>query len=81
VAFGDDGGFLSGRRGSGVVSGSVARMSGTSMAAPQVTRALLRHWLTTPADQQTPEAERLALTGAAHWDAPDLRMGHGFLAQ
>jgi hypothetical protein len=79
VAIGDDGGFLAGRRAAGVLSGSVVRMSGTSMAAPQVARALLRHWLETPADQQTETAERIALTGRADWGQPDVRMGHGVL--
>jgi hypothetical protein len=80
AAWGDDGGFLAGRAASGVASGSRVRMSGTSMAAPQVARALLRHYLATPATAQTPEAERVALTGSASWGAPDARMGHGMLA-
>jgi hypothetical protein len=79
VALGDDGVFRAGQRAAGVLSGSVVRMSGTSMAAPQVARALLRHWLATPADQQTPEAERRALTGTDAWGEPNLRMGHGLL--
>jgi hypothetical protein len=79
VALGEDGTALPGLRAAGVLSGSVARMSGTSMAAPQVTRALLRHFLTTPPGNQTAEAERQALTGTDDWGAPDRRMGHGLL--
>lgn len=80
VALGDDGTALPGLRASGVVSGSVARMSGTSMAAPQVARALLRYFMTVPLSDQTPEGERTALTGHADWDRPDRQMGHGMLA-
>ncbi|MCX7287416.1 MAG: hypothetical protein NTW20_07590 [Rhodobacterales bacterium] len=80
VALGDDGVMLAGRRAAGVVSGSVARMSGTSMAAPQVARALLHYFLTTlPADQSL-EGERLSLTGTADWTSPDRRLGSGALA-
>lgn len=80
AAFGDDGVALPGRRASGVVSGSVTRMSGTSMAAPQVARALLNYFRTVKPAEQTPEAERIALTGTADWGQPDRRMGHGMLA-
>ena len=80
VALGDDGAALPGRRAAGVVSGSVARMSGSSMAAPQVARALLRYFLTTPTAVQSPQAERVALTGHADWGVPDRRMGQGLLA-
>jgi hypothetical protein len=79
VALGDDGTALPGLRAAGVVSGSVARMSGTSMAAPQVTRALLRYFLTVPATAQDAAGERIALTGTAEWTSPDRRMGHGML--
>jgi hypothetical protein len=79
VARGDDGVMLAGRRASGVVSGSVARMSGTSMAAPEVARALLRYFLETPAAGQSPAAERIALTGHEDWTTPDPRMGNGAL--
>jgi hypothetical protein len=54
-------------------------MSGTSMAAPQVARALLRYLLTTPADLQSEAAERRALTGTDAWGVPDRRMGQGTL--
>jgi hypothetical protein len=79
VALGDDGMALPGKRAAGVVSGSVTRMSGTSMAAPQVARALLGYFLTVPPAQQTAEAERKALTGHDLWGQPDRRMGHGAL--
>ncbi len=79
VARGDDGVMLAGRLAAGVVTGSVARMSGTSMAAPQVARALLGYFLATPAADQSGAAERTALTGSADWDRPDARMGNGAL--
>jgi hypothetical protein len=79
VAFGDDGTALPGRMAAGVLSGSVARMSGTSMAAPSVARALLCYFLKTPRAKQTLDAERMALTGDADWSLPDPRLGHGVL--
>jgi hypothetical protein len=79
VALGDDGTALPGRRAAGVVSGSVTRMAGTSMAAPQVARALLRYFLMVPPEAQSLEGERIALTGDSDWDVPDRRMGHGML--
>jgi hypothetical protein len=80
TARGDDGVMLPGRIAAGVVSGSVARLSGTSMAAPLVTRALARYFLATPPDQRTEAAERRALSGHDHWQEPDPRLGHGTLA-
>lgn len=79
VAPGDDGVMLPGQRAAAVVSGSVTRMSGTSMAAPQVARALLRYFLTTPLADQSDEGEHRALTGSASWGVPDRRMGNGAL--
>jgi hypothetical protein len=79
VAQADDGVILDGRRAAGVLSGSVVRMSGTSMAAPLVARALARYFLTVPKAQRSPEAERTFLTGSADWVDPDSRMGHGAL--
>jgi hypothetical protein len=79
AALGDDGVMLSGRRASGVLSGSVARLSGTSVAAPEVARALLRYFLATPPDARSEAAERTALTGHADWGMPDARMGQGAL--
>jgi hypothetical protein len=79
VALGDDGTMLPGRLAAGVVSGSVARMSGSSMVAPQVARALLRYFLTVPPEDRSTKAERIALTGDGDWQDPDPRMGHGAL--
>lgn len=79
VAHGDDGVMLAGRRAAGVLSGSVARMSGTSMAAPQVARRLAQYFLQTPAADRSPAAERQFLTGSDTWGQPDARMGHGLL--
>jgi hypothetical protein len=79
VALADDGTMLPGRLAAGVVSGSVARMSGTSMAAPQVARSLLRYFLTVPPQDRSTKAERIALTGNPDWQDPDPRMGHGAL--
>ncbi len=77
VALGDDGMALPGKRAAGVFSGSVTRMAGTSMAAPQVARALLGYFLAVPPDAQTVEGERMALTGSTVWAQPDRRMGNG----
>lgn len=79
VALGDDGTALPGRRGAGVLSGSVVRMSGTSMAAPAVARALVAYFLTVPEAERDPLAERRALTGHDAWTVPDPRLGHGAL--
>jgi subtilisin family serine protease len=77
VARGDDGAALPGRRAAGVLSGSVARLSGTSMAAPLVARALAQYFLKTPEAERDPMAERRFLTGHDQWDVPDPRLGHG----
>jgi hypothetical protein len=79
AARGDDGVMLAGRRAAGVLSGSVARLSGTSVAAPEVTRALLGYFLATSSAGQSDSAERTLLTGDAAWGQPDSRMGHGAL--
>jgi len=79
AAPGDDGVMLAGRRGAGVLSGSVVRLSGTSVAAPEVARVLLGHFLATPADEQSDADDRMALTGRANWGQPDPRMGQGAL--
>ena len=80
VALGDDGVLLGGRRGAGVLSGATARMSGTSMAAPQVARALLRYFLTVPSADWSQERERQFLMGADIPEAPDPRTGLGLLS-
>lgn len=79
VALGEDGSILPGRRAAGVVSGAVTRMSGTSMAAPQVARRLAEYFLQTPTSARSAEAERRFLTGRADWGQPDSRLGHGML--
>lgn len=79
VARGDAGVMQGGIAAAGVVSGSVRRLSGTSVAAPQVTRALARYFLTVPEAGRSLAAEREFLTGSADWDAPDRRMGNGAL--
>jgi hypothetical protein len=79
AALGEDGVMLPGRRAAGVLSGSVTRMSGTSMAAPQVARRLARYFLETPAADRNQAAERLALTGRSDWGTPDARLGQGML--
>jgi hypothetical protein len=79
AARGDDGVMLAGRRAAGILSGSVTRLSGTSVAAPDVARSLLCYFRNTPADQQSESAERRALTGKAAVTTPDPRMGQGAL--
>jgi hypothetical protein len=79
AARGDDGVMLAGRRAAGVLSGSVTRLSGTSVAAPEVARALLHYFMTTTPSEQSETAERMALTGRSDWGHPDPRMGHGAL--
>ena len=79
VAQGDDGTALPGRLATGVLSGSVTRISGTSMAAPAVARALVRYFLTMPEADRNPMAERRALSGRDDWTVPDPRLGHGAL--
>jgi len=86
LAKGDDGILLPGRRASGVPSGSVVRMSGTSVAAPQLTRALVSYFRTVPGPKSASpgvkaleEPERLFLSGATDWTDIDPRTGHGTL--
>ncbi|MEL6953419.1 MAG: hypothetical protein AAFN09_14840 [Pseudomonadota bacterium] len=56
-AMAGDGANLYGRLGSGVISGSTARLSGTSVAAPAVARAWLRqYWAQYHAGAQRPTA-------------------------
>ena len=52
---------------------------GAVVAAPQVTRALARYFLTVPEAARSLDAERQFLTGTADWDTPDMRMGNGAL--
>ena len=73
-ALADDGAIQTGRLTSGVLSGSSTRLSGTSVAAPAVTRTLVERLL---AGQGTDLAD---LIGAAPGPAPDSRTGFGALA-
>jgi Subtilase family len=82
VAPGDLGVFLEGVPATGVLSGSRARLSGTSMAAPAVSRRLIDYLLHTPPAAQSAKAEWQALTGQKSLPsgAPDSRQGHGALS-
>lgn len=73
-ALADDGAIQGGRLTTGVLSGSSARLSGTSVAAPAVARALVERLL---AGQGTALAD---LIGATPGPAPDSRRGFGALA-
>lgn len=73
-ALAEDGTALPGRLTAGVLSGSSARLSGTSVAAPAVARALVERML---AGQGTALAD---LINAAPGPLPDPRRGHGALA-
>lgn len=79
IALGDTGMFAAGVPGAGVPSGSVVRMSGTSVAAPQVTRALAGYFLQVPAAERSATRERDWLTDTADWHRIDPRRGHGSL--
>jgi Subtilase family len=78
AALGDEGMFLSGRRASGVLSGSTARLSGTSVAAPEVTRALAL-MLDRTKGASTPEVELRALLGDAPFRERHPLTGFGIL--
>ena len=82
VAPGDLGVFLEGVPATGVLSGSRARLSGTSMAAPAVSRRLIDYLLHTPPAQQSATAEWKALSGqmALPTGSPHSRQGHGTLS-
>jgi hypothetical protein len=80
AAPGELGGFLGGILASGVLTGSKARLSGTSMAAPAVARRLMDYFRTTPPASRSPDAEEAALVGADNWaSTADPRTGHGLL--
>jgi Subtilase family len=64
AAPGDDGVVLKGRRASGVLSGSTVRLSGTSVAAPAVSRALAIH-LGQSSGATDPASELAGLLGSA----------------
>ncbi|SFQ59764.1 Subtilase family protein [Roseivivax halotolerans] len=78
-ARGDDGVFLTGQRASGVLTGSVARFSGTSVAAPRVSRALASLWAR-QGGSGDPEADLMAILGdTPPLPRPDPRLGRGTL--
>lgn len=80
AAMGEMGGFRGGIAAAGLVSGSRVRLSGTSMAAPQVARRLLEYFRNVQPADRSPTAERAALVGADGWSVqPDPRLGHGVL--
>ena len=76
----DDGAILGGRRASGVLSGSVARLSGTSVAAPAVTRTLA-FYLERTSGPSTPAEELAALLGAVSSAPKSPLIGHGVLVE
>lgn len=78
---GEAGSLLRGIAAAGLLSGSLVRIAGTSMAAPQVVRRLVEYLRDTPAGDRTIAAERTALCGPNGWSAKaDRRLGHGVLA-
>lgn len=79
AASGDDGVFLAGRRASGVLSGSTARISGTSVAAPAVVRALALY-LDRRAGLVDPVAELRHLLGGDPLPEKSALVGYGVLA-
>lgn len=75
-------GFLGGPRAAANLSGSTARLAGTSMAAPAVARRLAAYFRVTPPSARSLAAERAALVGAGGWHPqPDRRLGHGLLTE
>lgn len=80
AALGDDGVVLQGRRASGVLSGSTARLSGTSVAAPCVTRALALLINAIPGPS-TPDRELAALIGGVPREPQSALTGFGVLAE
>ncbi|MCB6177818.1 hypothetical protein LHP98_06690 [Rhodobacter sp. Har01] len=82
AARGDDGAVLTGVRAAGTLTGSQARLAGSSMAAPAVARRLLDYFRTVPQGRRTPAAERAALLGPAPAASPpvDPQLGAGVLA-
>lgn len=80
AAGGDDGTAMIGRRASGVLSGATARLSGTSVAAPAVTRALALYH-DRAIGPATPEAELTAMLGAPPRGPRSPLIGYGVLAK
>ena len=86
AAMADEGRIVAGRRASGVVTGSTARISGTSIAAPLVTRELVElamacalPMLVPPPDADL--AEIAALIGGPPAAARDTRVGFGYVPE
>ncbi|MHA6325305.1 S8 family serine peptidase [Roseivivax sp. CAU 1753] len=79
AARGSDGAMQQGARAAGVLTGSVARFSGTSVAAPRVARALAQLWSRTGAPGD-PEADLAAILAATPpLPGPDCRTGRGVM--
>jgi len=79
-AQGEDGPMTGGVRATGLLTGSTARLAGTSMSAPAVARRLLDYFRTTPPAMRSLTAEREALAGPGQWAAtPDPRTGYAVL--
>jgi hypothetical protein len=77
---GDSGPTLGGILATGLLTGTTARLAGTSMAAPAVARRLADYFRTTPPADRSPQAEREALAGQGNWSpTPDPRTGHAIL--
>lgn len=84
-ALADEGAVLAGRRAAGVLSSSTARLSGTSVATPQVTRQLLEYAMTgamTARSAGPHDAAEMSfcLGGSALAPVPDARLGLGTVA-
>jgi Subtilase family len=76
TAAGDDGAILQGRRASGVLSGSTVRLSGTSAAAPAVSRALAVYLDKNPGESD-PALELAHLLGSVPAPQRSPLMGFG----
>jgi hypothetical protein len=76
-AIGDDGSALTGVRAAGVISGATARLSGTSMAAPSVTRRLLEYAMNGSMTLLRTQPEMTFVLGQAPSAAADPRLGFG----
>ncbi len=72
-ALSDDGAILVGRRAAGVLTGSTTRLSGTSVAAPLVTRALAAGYEKVLSGDIAPEDLLDSLEGVAIAQAEDVR--------
>ncbi len=73
----DDGSALRGVRAAGVVTGSFARLSGTSMATPMISRRLLDYAMTGQMVLAADDAERAFALGQPPQPVIDSRLGRG----